>query len=73
MSAWNEYVLAATLLSEESSYTLPIVLARFVGEHSARWGTFAAGAIVVSVPVMVFFYVVQRHIVAGVTAGSVKG
>lgn len=73
MSAWNEYVLAATLLSEESAYTLPIVLARYVGEHSARWGTFAAGAIVVSVPVMAFFYVAQRHIVAGLTAGSVKG
>ncbi len=73
MLAWNEYVLAATLLTEESSYTLPIVLARYVGEHSARWGTFAAGAIVVSVPVMAFFYLVQRHIVTGITAGSVKG
>jgi arabinogalactan oligomer/maltooligosaccharide transport system permease protein len=73
MSAWNEFILAATLLSKESSFTLPVVLERFVGEHSAQWGTFAAGAILVSVPVMAFFYVVQRHIVAGLSAGGVKG
>jgi arabinogalactan oligomer/maltooligosaccharide transport system permease protein len=73
MSAWNEFILAATLLSRESAFTLPVVLQRYVGEHDAAWGPFAAGAILVSVPVMGLFYVAQRQLVAGLTAGGVKG
>jgi arabinogalactan oligomer/maltooligosaccharide transport system permease protein len=73
MSAWNEFILAATLLSREGAYTLPVVLQRYVGEHDAAWGPFAAGAILVSVPVMAFFYLAQRQLVAGLTAGGVKG
>ncbi len=73
MSAWNEFILAATLLSRESAFTLPVVLQRYVGEHDAAWGAFAAGAILVSVPVMALFYVAQRQLVSGLTAGGVKG
>ena len=73
MSAWNEFILAATLLSRESAFTLPVVLQRYVGEHDAAWGAFAAGAILVSVPVMALFYVAQRQLVAGLTSGGVKG
>ena len=73
MAAWNEFILAATLLSRESAFTLPVVLQRYVGEHDAAWGPFAAGAILVSAPVMIFFYVVQKQLVAGLTAGGVKG
>lgn len=73
MSAWNEFILAATFLSHEDAFTLPVALQRYVGEHDAAWGRFAAGAMVVSVPVMAVFYAVQRHLVGGLTAGSVKG
>jgi arabinogalactan oligomer/maltooligosaccharide transport system permease protein len=73
MSAWNEFILAATFLSRESAFTLPVVLQRYVGEHDAAWGPFAAGAIIVSVPVMALFYVAQRQLVSGLTAGGVKG
>jgi arabinogalactan oligomer / maltooligosaccharide transport system permease protein len=73
MSAWNEFILAATILSRESAFTLPVVLQKFVGEHDAAWGPFAAGAILVSVPVMALFYVAQRQLVSGLTAGGVKG
>jgi arabinogalactan oligomer / maltooligosaccharide transport system permease protein len=73
MSAWNEFILAATILGREEAFTLPVVLSRYVGEHDADWGRFAAGAIVVSVPVMALFYVTQRHLVGGLTAGGVKG
>ena len=44
-----------------------------VGEHDAAWGAFAAGSILVSLPVMLLFYVVQKNLVAGLTAGGVKG
>jgi len=73
MSAYNEFILAATLLSHEETFTLPVMLQRFVGEYDAQWEKFAAGALVVSLPVMALFYVAQRHLVAGLTAGGVKG
>lgn len=73
MSAYNEFILAATLLSKEDSFTLPVVLQRFIGEYDAKWEAFAAGSLVVSIPVMILFYVAQRHLVAGLTSGGVKG
>ena len=73
MSAWNEFILAATLLSRESAFTLPVVLQRYVGEHDAAWGPFCAGSILVSIPVMGFFYLAQRQLVSGLTSGGVKG
>ena len=73
MSAWNEFILAATFLQREETYTLPVVLQRYVGEYESHWGAFAAGAILVSVPVMALFYWLQRHLVAGLTSGGVKG
>ena len=73
MSAWNEFILAATLVSREDAFTLPVALQRYVGEYGADWGRFAAGALVVSIPVMALFYLAQRQIVSGLTAGGVKG
>ena len=73
MTAYNEFILAATLLSNESAFTLPVVLQQYVGEFDARWDLFAAGAIIVSAPVMLLFYQVQRHMVSGLSAGGVKG
>ena len=48
-------------------------LQQLVGDHATEWGRFAAGAVLVSVPVMVLFFALQRHLVGGLTAGSVKG
>ncbi len=73
MSAYNEFILAATILGKEQALTLPVVLQRYVGEHDAAWGSFAAGSLIVSIPVMALFYVAQRHLVSGLTAGGVKG
>ncbi len=73
MSAYNEFILAATLLNKAEMFTLPIVLQSYIGEYDARRELFAAGALLVSVPVMGLFYVAQRHLVAGLTAGGVKG
>ncbi len=73
MSAYNEYVLAVTLLSKEEMFTLPVLLKSFIGEYKQEWEKFAAGSLVVSVPVMALFYVAQRHLVAGLTSGGVKG
>ncbi|MCB9758519.1 MAG: sugar ABC transporter permease [Alphaproteobacteria bacterium] len=73
MTAWNEFILAATFLSDERSFTLPVVLQSYVGDFGTEWGHFAAGAILVSLPVMALFFALQRYLVEGLTAGSVKG
>ena len=73
MSAYNEFVLAHTMLGREEMYTLPVVLQRYISEFSADWPKFAAGSLLVSLPVMLLFYVAQRHLVAGLTSGGVKG
>lgn len=73
MTAWNEFILAATFLGDPRSFTLPVVLQRYVSDYGTEWGHFAAGAILVSVPVMALFFALQRHFVEGLTAGGVKG
>lgn len=73
MTAWNEFILAATLINDASLFTLPVALQRYVGEYKVEWGHFAAGALVISVPVMALFFALQKHLVGGLTAGGVKG
>ena len=73
MTGWNEFILAATLIDKEAMYTAPVGLRFFVGGFSQQWGYFAAGAVVVSIPVVALFLFLQKYLVSGLTAGSVKG
>ena len=73
MTAWNEFILAATFLDSESKYTLPIGLKDMVGEFGTEWGSFAAASIIAAVPVVVLFMMFQKYLVSGLTAGGVKG
>ncbi len=73
MTAWNEYILAATFMGDERAYTLPVRLQQYVGDYTTEWGHFAAGAVCVSLPVMILFFMLQTHLVSGLTAGGVKG
>ena len=73
MTGWNEFILAATLMDKENMYTAPVGLRFFVGGFSQQWGYFAAGAIIVSIPIVGLFFFLQRYLVSGLTAGSVKG
>jgi arabinogalactan oligomer/maltooligosaccharide transport system permease protein len=73
MTAWNEFILAATLINDAARFTLPVALQQYVGEWKTEWGHFAAGALIVSAPVMALFFALQRYLVGGLTAGAVKG
>ena len=73
MSAWSEYLVAAVLLQDQALYTLPIGLKQFTSNMEVAWGLYAAGAIVVSLPVIAIFLLLNRWLVSGLTLGSVKG
>lgn len=73
MTGWNEFILAATFMDEEIMYTAPVGLRFFVGGFSQQWGYFAAGSIIVSIPVVLLFLFLQKYLVSGLTAGAVKG
>jgi N,N'-diacetylchitobiose transport system permease protein len=74
ITAWNEFIFAMTLLGGATeNYTVAIGLKQFFGEHSNDWGAIMAASTIITVPVMVFFVLVQRKLASGLVAGAVKG
>lgn len=73
ITAWNEFMFALTFMSTSNHYTLPVGLRSFVFEFNTDWNYMAAGAIVVSLPVLIFFFIAQKFIIGGLTSGGVKG
>lgn len=73
ITAWNEFMFALTFMTGENHYTLPVGLRTYVFEFNTAWHLMAAGAIIVTIPVLVVFLVAQRFLISGLTAGGVKG
>ena len=71
--SWNEFMFALTLTASDSTRTAPVAVALFPGLYEIPWGDIAAASLLVTVPVAGLAAAFQRHIVAGLTAGSVKG
>ena len=71
--AWNEYLYAFTLLSDQSRFTLATGLTKLIFGDVFLWGMIMAGGVVMSAPLLVLYFVAQRYIVAGLSAGAVKG
>ncbi|ORV91415.1 sugar ABC transporter permease [Mycobacterium interjectum] len=73
--AWNDLLLALSLTATEASITAPVAIANFSGssQFEEPTGSIAAGAVVITVPIIVFVLIFQRRIVAGLTSGAVKG
>ncbi|MGI6877403.1 carbohydrate ABC transporter permease [Microbacterium sp. gxy059] len=70
---WNEFLYALTFTASTSTRTLPIGLHLFIGEYQIRWDLLTAGGVLSVLPVIVGFLIVQKRLVAGLAAGSVKG
>jgi arabinogalactan oligomer / maltooligosaccharide transport system permease protein len=73
MSAWNEYVVANVVLQDTRMFTLPLGLKLFQGSMTTQWGLYAAGSLLVSIPVVLLFLALSRYLISGLTLGSVKG
>ena len=73
--AWNDLLLALSLTATKAAITAPVAIANFPGssQFEEPTGSIAAGAIVITVPIIVFVLIFQRRIVAGLTSGAVKG
>jgi arabinogalactan oligomer / maltooligosaccharide transport system permease protein len=70
----TDFIIASIILRQESSFTLSVGLTQFIaGQYGARWGPFAAGAIIGSLPVIAVFVYLQKYLVSNLTAGAVKG
>jgi arabinogalactan oligomer/maltooligosaccharide transport system permease protein len=73
IGTFNEYILARLFLADMDSRTIAVGLQQFIGgQYSQNWGAFAAGSIIASVPIVLIFLSLQKYIVSGLTAGSVK-
>ena len=73
MLAWNDYLFAAILLNQEELKTLPIGLSGYISPWKIDYGVLMSGSVMATIPVVLFFILVQRYIIAGLTAGAVKG
>lgn len=71
--AWNELLLALVLVTSQSQRTAPLALSYMITSDVLPWGPLMAGAVVSSLPLMVLYFIAQRVMVPGATAGSVKG
>jgi trehalose/maltose transport system permease protein len=75
IAAWNEFLLATTLTSSQAAKTVPVAIASFTGstQFEIPLGTMSAASVVISIPLIILVLFFQKRIVAGLTAGAVKG
>jgi len=73
MTAWSEYLVAAVIIQDKTMFTLPLGLKMFQSNMEVAWGLYSAGAVMVSLPVVLLFLFLSRWLISGLTLGSVKG
>ena len=75
IGAWNEFLFALTFTASETQRTVPVAIALLSGasQFETPWGTIMAASVIVTVPLVILVLIFQRRIVAGLTAGGVKG
>jgi multiple sugar transport system permease protein len=72
IAAWNEFLVALTLTSTPNKQPLTVAINNFLGAYSIAWQNMFAASVVATIPVIVLFAVIERKVVSGLTAGSIK-
>jgi len=72
IAGWNEYLFASIFVQKYTNWTLPRGISTFVGQYSTNWSAVMAGATLITLPIVVMFLLLQKHLVSGMTAGAVK-
>lgn len=72
ISAWNEFVFALTFVSSDAFKPLTVAIPSFIGQYGTQWQLLMAAALLATVPVVALFLGVEKHLVRGLTAGSIK-
>ena len=70
---WQEFLFALSFTSSKEMRTLPVGMNDFIGQYGIRYGELMASSVMISMPVIVIFFFLQRQFVAGLTAGAIKG
>ncbi len=73
MSVWNDFSIAIYFLNSPKKYTMVLTAYNYFGVHSADWNLVFGDIVLVSLPVVILYFALQKYIVAGMTAGAVKG
>jgi arabinogalactan oligomer/maltooligosaccharide transport system permease protein len=73
ITAWNEFLFARSFLTSKEALTLPVGMATFIDPFNQPWGLLTAGSVLITIPVMVFFFLAQRFLISGLSTGGVKG
>ncbi len=73
LTSWNEYALASNLTRSTDSKTLPVGLMDFTAQFTIDWAGMSAMAVIIIIPALILTFIVQKHLIAGLTFGSVKG
>jgi multiple sugar transport system permease protein len=71
--AWDEFFAANTITNTESNWVAAVGLSTFVGERVVTWDQIMAAATIFCIPAIIFFLFIQRYLISGLTAGSIKG
>ncbi len=73
MTGWTEFILAWSFLEDPKRFTLAMALRAMQGQFATPWSEFAAMSIVMSIPILILFFLLQKYLVSGLTLGGVKG
>ncbi|HEY8595116.1 MAG TPA: carbohydrate ABC transporter permease [Devosiaceae bacterium] len=73
LTSWNEYALASQLTRTTASKTMPVGLMDFTAQFTVDWAGMSAMAVLIIVPALVLTFIIQKHLIAGLTFGGVKG
>lgn len=72
VTCWNEFMFASVFMKNYDNWTIPVGLTTFKGQYATNWNGIMAGGVIITVPVVIIFLLMQKYLIAGMTAGAVK-